>query len=542
LNCKEVMEKQALLSSDSNDEITERQWDEDFALESSSNQKGVKRGGGKGVETAQQQGEGDVESMPPSPFGAIGTSSSSFIVKPLSLLVKLSYGSGAIAGSILAETTGFFLNAFLLSVARVDATSVGTLLLISKIFDAITDPFVGQFSDRTRTRWGRRRPWILFSSPFCAIVYYFMWQTYDSFPAPAKFAYYLFMYCLVSLSITMIAVPYSTLNMELTTDEYQRVQLNKYRTGFGFIGILLGVGIVSALLEVYGIDDPGTEFAYSLGGGVLALLLVLTCIICFFGVQEVDYENVRLEKSQLTMIQGIPFLVKNKPYLIVCILGVMVWVGASMTQNNLVLYFTYCLDMEDYFTYGLIVVLVSTILTVPLWGFVIDRMGKKVSFYLGMAVMLVIYIFVSVAPSGVAIMFAISAVAGLGLSVVNLLPWVLVVDVIDLDEIATGERREGLFCAFLIFFNKLAAGIGLAVSGYILGAGGYDENSNDQPDGVIMALKITTGIIPAGMTLVGVLLLYFYPITEEMIRKNHTILIELRQERVKEKLQLSKQE
>ena len=217
-------------------------------------------------------------------------------------------------------------------------------------------------------------------------------------------------------------------------------------------------------------------------------------------------------------------------------------------QNNLILYVQYVLELEEWFPYFLFVLLGTTVLSLPLWTVLSKWMGKKKLLYVGIGALTLTLCVPFFLPEGkegemnflgLGLFFLLSFVAGFQLGVVFLIPSSMFPDVIELDELVTGERREGLLSAFFVFFQKLALAGALAVSNYVLSFAGYisstDDNQVKQPASVLFALKLMVGFVPAGVLLFSLIPLYFYPITKEKHRKTLTLLQEQRKLRKKKK-------
>jgi len=341
----------------------------------------------------------------------------------------LSYGIGALGVSLLNETPAFFLNPFLLRIGQIPSSWAGTMLLIGKIFDALTDPAIGNVTDKVRTRFGRRRPFILVGGPMAAIANILLWQSFEGMESQAgRFAYYLVCYCTMTFSLSLFFIPYSALTMEMSALDGQRVRLTKYRVVFMFVGMIVGAAAVGLLLSFLAENEEdleGEARAYRLGAFLVSLLVVSSTTLCFLGVREVDYAHVALERNAISFFKGLRLVFLHRPYLLLTGFSVLGWASSTLVQNNLLFYSTYSIDLYDYFAYSLILVLLTTILFIPLWGIVVQRKGKKFAAFLGLSTLLLLYAtLVVLPPQNVPLFFAVSFFAGIGMAAINLLPWV----------------------------------------------------------------------------------------------------------------------
>ncbi len=418
------------------------------------------------------------------------------------------------AGAVVITLTGFFLQAFLLDVAGLRPAAIGVIFLVSNVWDAVTDPVVGVLSDRTRTRWGSKRPWLLFGAVPFGVAYFLHWLVPDLGSA-GLFAYYLTVALLLKTAFTVVGVPYSALTPALTQDYDERTQLNTYRFSLNLFGSLLAVTLHPVLVGLAG-DDVVRGYLFS--AGVWGVFIAAVVLIAFRGTYERTTPSV---PAGFNVFRELASALQNRAFLLVTGIYLCSWLTLLLVQANLLLFFRYWGGIEAHFTGIILSFQVSAILSLSLWAFLSKRIGKRAVYALGVllwAVGLTLFFFLprgAVLPS-----YALALLIGVGAAVAYLIPWSMVPDVVDDDEVRTGERREGIFYGMFVFLQKLGLSLGLAVSSFALDATGYLNPTVAgefvaQPDAVLLTLRLLVSFVPAVLLLISLPLVYLYPITRE---------------------------
>ena len=427
---------------------------------------------------------------------------------------KLAYGTGDMAGSVVVTLTGFFLQAFLLDVAGLRPAAVGVIFLVSSVWDAVTDPMMGVISDRTRTRWGSKRPWLLFGAVPFGVAYFLHWLVPDLGPV-GLFAYYLAVSLLLKTAYTVVNVPYAALTPALTQDYDERTQLNTYRFSLNLFGSLLAVVLHPVLVSLAG-DDVAR--GYLLSAGVWGVFIAATVLTAFGGTAERTAPSV---SANLNLWRDLTSALRNRAFLLVTGIYLCSWLALLTVQANLLLFFRYWADIEAQFTGLILSFQVAAILSLSLWAYLSKRIGKRAVYTLGAllwAAGLALFFFLP--PGAVLPAYGLATLIGVGAAVAYLIPWSMLPDVVDDDELRTGERREGVFYGMFVFLQKLGLSLGLAVSSFALDATGYlnPEAAGavvTQPDGVLLTLRLLVSFVPAALLLISLPFVYYYPLTRE---------------------------
>jgi glycoside/pentoside/hexuronide:cation symporter, GPH family len=439
----------------------------------------------------------------------------------LPLRQKLIYGLGDWGTSAATTARTVFWFFFLTSVVGMDAGLAGSVFLIGRIWDAINDPLIGMLSDRVRTRWGRRRPFLLFGAiPFgLAFVLLFLvppWQD-----PLARAAYYVIAFLLFDTLYTVINVPYSALMPELSQDYDERSSLAGWRITFSILAALVTGGFFKYLAE--------EVFAVWLGGGVLGLrggyalsaaIWGLTIAIPYFVVFATFREEERPPVSgQLHPWLTFRQVFSNRPFRLAALIYLLTFTTVDIV---LVVFIRFLIDyvrVEPGFDNILLATMLGlALLTMPLTVAVIRKLGKRRAYMLSMGFLAVVLAIMSQVPPGGQTQVLIASIfAGLAYGAANTLPWAIVADVIETDELRSGERREGLYYGYLVFFRKLAAAVSVFVVGHVLDAAGFVSSVLgsayiEQPPAALLAMRFFVGFVPPVMLLLAIIVAWRFPL------------------------------
>lgn len=433
--------------------------------------------------------------------------------KKLSLSTKLAYGAGDMGAGITATILAFSLLIFLTNVAGLPSGLAGTVLLIGKVWDAVNDPIVGVLSDRTRSRWGRRHSWILFGSIPFGIFFFLQWIV-PPLGTQGLFWYYVLIALLFNTAFTAINLPYSALTPELTQDYNERTSLTSFRFAFSIGGSILALGLGLACSQLI----QNTLHQYLVLGGLCAVLSVLPLYWCVWGTQE---------RFQAETSESIPFFTQlkivfaNRPFLYVIGIYLCSWLAFQLTAAIIPYYVVNWMKVDAYFQVALIVQVVAIVMLF-VWSAVSKRVGKRAVYFMGMTLWILAQgglFFLQ--PDQLGWLYILCAMAGVGVATAYLVPWSMLPDVIELDELNTGKRREGIFYAFMVLLQKMGLALSLFVVGQALELAGFisstsSEAAPDQPASALFAIRVAIGPLPTIALVVGLILAYFYPITREV--------------------------
>lgn len=446
----------------------------------------------------------------------------------LPIRTKLAFGVGDLGPAIVATINGFFLNAFLIEVAGLPPALAAVIFLIVKIWDSVNDPIIGALSDRTNTRWGRRRPWLLFGAVPFALAFFLQWVV-PELSDIGKFWYYLLVAVLLDTGFTAVNVPYTAMTPELSSDYDERTSLNSYRFSFSVLG-----GTVAAFLHTVIIGSftgPAVLRGYLISAAIWATVIVLSNLITFAFTEE-KYFHEEKKEEQMGFFAGLTTVFRNRPFIYATLIYLFSWLAIQFVQNNLILYVKYWGQAEDQFQWLLLLLQLSIFVFLLIWTRISERIGKQNVYYLGTSAWIVAGLLIFFIPAGnVTYLYILAPLAAIGVSVCYLIPWSLLPDVIDYDELESGQRREGIFYGFFVFLQKLGISLGIAISNLVLAYTGYVKPPyagapllENQPDAVLTALRAFVGLAPVVILLLSYIVVYRYPITRQ---RHSEILAEL---------------
>ncbi|MGA7933408.1 MAG: MFS transporter [Kovacikia sp.] len=443
---------------------------------------------------------------------------------------KLAYGAGDLGTAITANILAVFLLIFFTNVAGLSPGLAGSVLLIGKIWDAINDPIVGVLSDRTHSRWGRRHPWMIFGAIPFGIFFFLQWivpHFSDNLDANqwGLFWYYIIISILFNSFFTAVNLPYTALTPELTQDYDERTSLNSFRFAFSIGGSILSLVLALTIFNVIK-DNPIQQ--YWVLGAVCAVISVLPIYWCVWGTRQRVKETERQrreagEAASLPYLQQLKIAFSNRPFVYVIGIYLCSWLAVQNTVAVIPYFVQNWMGLTNQdFTKVVMAVQVTALIMLFVWSAVSKRVGKKVVYFMGMALWIIAEIgLFFLKPGQVGLMYFLAVLAGFGVSTAYLVPWSMIPDVIELDELQTGQRREGIFYGFMVLLQKVALAIGLFLVGVSLEQSGFistvaGQAAPNQPPSALWAIRLLIGPIPTVVLLIGLLLAYFYPITREV--------------------------
>jgi len=422
---------------------------------------------------------------------------------------KIGYGAGEFSSSIFFTITSFWLMNFLTDEVRLSAALAGTALLIGKIWDAVIDPFIGYFSDRTKSRWGRRRVYILFFAIPFGIAFVLMFRNPGIEAQTSKFIWTLLTYVFFCTVYSFTNIPYNALLPEMTPDYNERTNIAGFKQGFAVIGTLLGAGAAMPLMALF----AGRTAGYIGMSAIFGFLAALSLLVTFLSVREPEHVAAEQTGSVWAALKD---AFTNKPYLVLLTTWFLNSTAVAIMQSMLIYYYKYVFQNEGAVTLAMIFLLVFTMITLPLWVWLCRKLGKKTGYILGMTLTLAAVtcfaFFADKLGPNLALIFM--GLAGVGFASHYVAPWAMAPDTIEFGYAKSGIRREGVYYSIWTFVIAL----GGALAGFLVGHGldlfGY------VPDAVqsarsILGIRLLIGILPAIIILLGNIVLAFYPLTKK---------------------------
>jgi GPH family glycoside/pentoside/hexuronide:cation symporter len=433
--------------------------------------------------------------------------------KKLSVGQMLGFGICDLGGNLFFTTLGFWCLVYLTDTVGLSVALAGTAYMVGKFWDAISDPLMGYLSDHTRSRWGRRRPYLLFGAiPLLFAMWFFFTNPHIQNQAFLTF-WAIISLILLNTAYTVVNIPYSSLTPDLTSNYHERTTLNGFRFACAAMGTMLGAAAVQPIVSAFSTRSAG----FSAVGIMFGVIMAVTALITFGSTKErIVTEKIPKEKfwkSYLSVFQ-------NRPYVILIIVYALNIIGLNFLQGILVYYTKYIYLREDITAKAMFILLAVTIVCIPLSVIVSKKIGKKRTYQICFAVLssACLTIFFLGHLLGVDFFLGFMVYAGIGLGFGYAIPFSMVPDAIDFDKAQSGKRREGAYYGMWTFVSKTGQALSIFLSGLILAQGGYIADTM-QNAATQFAIRLIIGPIPALFLIAGMILLYFYPIDEKMHNK-----------------------
>ncbi|NCP64547.1 MAG: MFS transporter [Paraglaciecola sp.] len=426
----------------------------------------------------------------------------------LSVKEKIAYGLGDTASNIVFQTVMLFLAFFYTDIFGISPAIVGTMFLAVRILDAVTDPLMGALTDRTRSRHGKFRPYLIWLClPFaCISVLAF---TTPDLTASGKVIYAFVTYSLLMIAYTAINIPYSALGGVLTADPAERVSVQSYRFVFAMLGGLLVTTLTIPLVDWFGAGDKA--LGYQLTIAAMSALGVILFLLCFAGTRErvvVPFDNNKSLKKDLQS------LLKNDQWRILCGAALFLLIGMVMRSTLAIYYVKYFLQREDLVTAFVTVGMLGNILGCMCSTWIAKKLGK-VRTYIRLQIIAAIISIVSffIGADQWFMAFVAYFCWSFIIQMATPLLWAKMADTVDYGHWLTGQRITGMLYSSIVFFIKLGLAIGGALVGWLLAYYDYQAGS-PQTSEVLQGIMLSFTLYPAVMSLIVAFIMRFYRLTE----------------------------
>ena len=431
----------------------------------------------------------------------------------LPLREKVGYGIGDFGFNLYWANISAFLLIFYTDVMGLAAGAVGTMMLVTKLVDAATDPFMGAIADRTRSRWGRFRPWLLWGALPMAFAGVLTWTVPD-LDGGGKLLWAYATFTLMMLAYTVLSMPYSALSGVMTADSQQRTTLISFRFIAAFAGTTVVNWLTLDLVRWLGRGDEQLGWQLTLGAyGVVA-------VACFLAVFLSTRERIEPPPQQSsTMRQDVSDLLHNRPWLVLFALALIIMVTIVMRSGSLVYYLKYHVDRPG--LTGLFLGMYSIALAVgaastPLMTRFFDK--RRLLMWLMAAVGVLSCAMFFVPADAVWTMLALNCAIGLLLGPKSPLAFSMYADCADYTEWKTGRRATAMTFAAATFSQKLGGALASAVIAWMLAAMGYVANQA-QSDASRMGIVLLLTVIPGVVALAAAWVMRLYPLGDRELAR-----------------------
>lgn len=425
----------------------------------------------------------------------------------LKLHQKILFGAGDLAGCLSNTIIGFFYLYYLTDVVGLRPAYAGAAILIGRFWDAVTDPMIGNISDRTNSKWGRRRIYLLFGSIPLGLTFFLLWIVSSNWSQLEMFVYSTLAYIMHMTALTSVMVPYQTLTAEMTTDYDERTSLTAYRMFFSIIGGLVAVILPKMIIDGYSSEIKG----FLIMSIFFSIIIGVAPIFPFLGGKE----RGKPIKSSFSIKNDIGLIWKNRPFRLILLMFLMTWTSINLLETMFMYFFKYWLKMDNQFEIIVGLIFIIAALFIPVWVKLSSKLGKRKAYMLGIGFLGVCVIAIIFIQSGMIITTYIMAILiGIGISAAHVIPHSIIPDSIDYGQLQTGEQRQGMYYGILTFIQKIGTASAIGLSGLILDYMGYVPDTV-QTKQVLWTIRFLLGPIPGILLLIGIICIYFYPIDRQ---------------------------
>ena len=426
----------------------------------------------------------------------------------LSRKEKTAYGLGDLGNNIAYGAVGFYFVFFLTDVAGISPLWAGYIFMISRIWNAFSDLVIGIISDHTKSRFGRRRPFLLFGAVPLSIGFSLLWLI--PFKGGVRLIiYYTLIGIVFNTLYSFVSIPYNALLPELSQDYDERTSISGYKMAFSFVGSLMSAMGVTLIVDTIYPGKSMYNTSFPIMGRVLAILLGLSILISFLGTKERVLPKASDDSENIW--KSLKSLIKLREFKIV--LGVFIFnmVSFDIIMALYIYFMKYVLKMSDSLSYIFMAIpLVAAVIVTPLWVHVSNKIGKQKTYIISSIYFLFPLASCMFIPEGNMIStIIVTVMIGIGISASQVLVFSILPDVVEADELKNGVRREGIIYGAVMLLYKISSAVIVALVSASLGWFGYVESTGNtivrQSSSAVFGIRLLMSLMPALCLIVSVL-------------------------------------
>jgi len=426
---------------------------------------------------------------------------------------KWFFGAGDTAATLSHTIIAFFFLIYLTDVIGIRPALAGSVVLIGKIWDAVTDPLVGHISDNTRSRFGRRRIFLIAFALPLGVSFFFLWALPQGMSEISVFIIAVLAYIVHMTFITLVMVPYQAILPEMVDDYDQRTSFTAYRMLFSILGGLFAVAIPDIIIGGYSDKHLGFMIMAVIFAGIIAIAPLFP----FFGCYE---KSKVVEKQPFPGFRAyLKPIFSNKPFRLAVLIYFFTWSGIALVEAMFMYFFTYWLKKPDLFLIIVATLFILAALFLPIWVKLSEKLEKRTAYMIGIAELaLSLFLVIFITPgTPVWLIFVLVVFLALGVSAAHVMPHTLIPDCIDYGTMVSKKKSEGVYYGLVTFFQKLGVAVVIWISGIVLDITGYINpevyGKAVQPDSALWAIRSMQGPVPAAILILGIIFILIYPIT-----------------------------
>lgn len=427
------------------------------------------------------------------------------------------YGLGSIASAMFNCVPSLVLLFFLTQTLGIRPAWAGAVMLIPKLWDVITDPFMGMLSDRTQSRWGRRRPWMLLGTITMPLAFVMLFSVPDFDSWQPRFAWVMAWYLVAATCFTVYVIPYVSMPAEMTNSYHERTRILSWRMAFVVVGILLSGALAPMLIDAGG----GGRAGHQLMSLVVAAIMFSVMLITFFATAQLPQR--RWQPAEVAGMQALRVALQNKPFKVLMLGYLIMMIAANSLMASLPFYVSHVLGGGgETVTLLFVFHLTPSLLSIPFWNKWSQRVGKQAGLMAGVclyAAGCAALYFVGNEPTMWLVLTIVSCM-GVGMGAIQLYPFAMLPDVIALDRRQTGLNREGLFTGVWIANEKIGIACGAFMAAMMLELFGFIEGGGEQTAEALQGIQVAFALAPALLLFLSMAILKSYSLDREMMRSS----------------------
>ncbi len=430
----------------------------------------------------------------------------------------ISYGVGDFFGGGSFFIIGTLFLIFLTDVVGLSPLSAGAVLIVGKFWDAISDPFMGYISDNTRSRFGRRRLYFLLGLLTIGLSFASLWYPIKSDNNTFLFTYYMFAYIFFSSVFTMVMVPYSALNADMTFDYKERTRLSGAKMICSQLSVLICGIMPQIIINMF----PDTSTGHLYMGIIFGIFFTIPWLFVFLGTWELEDSRDRDSMNLRQFMVSFTTVFKNKSFKIHILMYLFAYSAMDIMMALFAYYLNYYIQRPDLFSFSLGIMVLGQITSLPLYIYLLNRIGSGKTYILGVSIW-GIAMFGLLGLSGSSptpLIFLNCLLIGSGLSAGVMIPWATLPFIVDIDEIITGEKRAGVYSGMMTLIRKTVQAGVLFLVGVALSSIGYIANI-EQTAETLAKLKYLFILSPLIFMVLGIVCAAMFKVTPY----THTILM-----------------
>ena len=426
---------------------------------------------------------------------------------------KVGFGLGDTASNLYWQMFVNFLLFFYTDIFGISAAAVGTMFMISRIWDAINDPMMGAIADRTKTKWGHFRPYLIWMSAPLAIIGVLTFTTPD-FSVTGKLIYAYITYTLIMMAYTAINIPYSALMGVLSPNTQERTSIATYRFVLAFVGAFVVQGSTLRLVRLFGGNNQALGFPLTMAlFGVLAVIL-------FYVSFKTTTERVQPPAGQKTSLKNdVNDLLHNQPWMILLVMGIFTLGYIIVRSSSIMYYFKYYVGSETQASLFMVLGTVAVIAGTACTQFFAKRLGKKKLYLIVMSLTSILTVlFYFVPKEQIILVFAVHIVLSFIMAPQAPLLWSMYADTADYSEWKNRRRATGLVFSAATFAQKFGVALGGGLAGWLLAAFGFVANVEQSVE-TLNGIRLMMSFIPAVGTVIATIAAIFYKLDEKTMQQ-----------------------